>query len=88
VKRFGEGWAHPANEVLELVATPVGMPCMHCSKPIEAHDLGVLMPFVGGTCEEPTQTEVAMHRVCLLRACGIEDPVTLDRTSYARLPTP
>lgn len=87
MKRFGEGWARQAFEALEAAATPVGAPCFHCLKPIEAHDLGVLMPFSGGTPEHPTETEVAMHRACLLESCGIGDSGALSqsRTGGARV---
>lgn len=67
MKRFGKHWAHP--EVLEPCETPVGTMCFHCPEAILEDSEGVVMPYVKADGEV---VEVAVHRDCLLRACGID----------------
>lgn len=71
MKRFGEGWSQTVH--FELVPTPVGEACLHCKVPVRIGELGVILPFSGGTIEKPIETEAVYHRECLLRSMGIED---------------
>ena len=77
MKRFGDGWN--TRVVFELCATPVGEPCIRCSKPIKDGDLGVIMPFSGGTIDKPIESEVVYHRACLLDSMGISEEAQPSR---------
>lgn len=84
MKRFGFGWAR--LEGVTIVPTPIGEPCFYCRDPIKPDDLGVVMPFSGGTPEYPTECEINVHRVCLLRNIGVEGldeaPLTCPECSH------
>jgi len=73
MKRFGKGWAN--LEEVELVEVPVGELCFYCPVPFKEGDMGVWQRYSGGD-GSPTrpfvEKEVAMHRTCLLKACGID----------------
>jgi hypothetical protein len=58
-KRFGPAWDAPSCEYADLVATPVGEPCLECEEPILDGDRGMVMPFVGAWSP--------MHLECYMR---------------------
>ncbi len=74
MKWFGESWQAPLNETCERAETPVGQKCSSCTKPIEDHDRGVLIPAfrkrnegeLGGTGLLSAWTDEPMHLRCLM----------------------
>lgn len=70
MKRFGKGWRN--LDGVELVPTPVGMECFYCPVKFVEGDLGIIMPYSAGRVGvDATETEVAVHRTCMFKACGI-----------------
>jgi len=65
--RFGPAWDAPSCEYADLVATPVGEPCLECEEPILDGDRGMVMPFVHDRNGVAVGTWAPMHLECYLR---------------------
>lgn len=53
---------------------PVGEECLRYGVPIQAGDIGVIMPHCTGTPAQPVSIERAWHIACLRAALGVEAP--------------
>jgi len=72
MKWFGQAsWGAPICTDADRVPVPVGKTCYLCTEQIEAHHVGVVMPFSGGPGDPP---ELEAHLHCLLRSLGLDLP--------------
>ncbi len=65
---FGKSWGAPCCEPADHVATPIGRPCVHCAKPIGAHDQGLVSPLVRMEDGKRLVSLEPTHIDCFLRA--------------------
>ena len=69
---FGPDWGAPVNKDCSEVEAPLDRTCLHCTKPIEEGQRGLLLPFAGGP-DDPS--DVPYHIDCFAESVGIA-PIT------------
>ena len=70
VQWFGESWGAPVCDAEYHAETPVGVACLHCQRPIQAGDQGLIMDCVTMDVSPDAKREPA-HLDCFLKDLGI-----------------